>query len=171
MTDKINPIRETDAAAIALARQLVREAKFGALGVFDPVDGSPYVSRVAVAADGAGVPAIFVSSLSKHTQALMKDPRCSLLVGEPGKGDPLAHPRITLACDAERLGRDDTNVPDLTKRFLKGQPKAQLYIGLADFSFFRLHVRSAALNGGFGKAYRLSGEEVCGPAARMGDEQ
>ena len=166
MADKINPIRETDAASIALARLLVSGAKFGALGVFDPVDGSPYVSRVAVAADSACVPAIFVSSLSKHTQALMKDPRCSLLLGEPGKGDPLAHPRITLSCDAERLERDDPGVPDLTERFLKSQPKAQLYIGLSDFSFFRLNVRSAALNGGFGKAYLLSAGEVCGTTTR-----
>ena len=37
-----------------------------------------------------------MSELAGHRQALERNGACSLLVGEPGKGDPLAHPRVTL---------------------------------------------------------------------------
>ena len=73
------------------------------LAVLEPRHGHPLASRVGVATDADGAPLILVSHLSAHTPAMLADPRCSLLVGEPGKGDPLAHPRVTLVCRAERL--------------------------------------------------------------------
>ncbi|TIX34331.1 MAG: HugZ family protein, partial [Mesorhizobium sp.] len=93
---KKDVIRETDAEAIRLAKTLIRSARFGALAVIEPGTGSPLASRVGVATDLDGAPLILVSMLSAHTGAILADPRCSLLVGEPGKGDPLAHPRLTL---------------------------------------------------------------------------
>ena len=66
---KKDVIRETDADAIRLARTLVRGARFGALAVLDPNDGSPQASRVAVATDLDGAPLILVSGLSGHTAA------------------------------------------------------------------------------------------------------
>jgi heme iron utilization protein len=160
MAEKINPIRETNAEAIALARRLVADARHGALGVIDPLSGAPFVSRVAVATDDAGTPIILVSDLSRHTQALKKDGRCSLLLGEPGKGDPLAHPRITLSCAAVQEKRDGAAFAGLTARFIAHQPKAALYAGFADFSFFRLDIQSAALNGGFGRAFNLTAADL-----------
>ncbi len=106
MNDKPKVIRETDAEAIRLAKTLIRTRRYGALAVLDPQTGGPLVSRVGVATDLDGTPLILVSMLSAHTQALIADPRCSLLLGEPGKGDPLAHPRISLICRAERIERD-----------------------------------------------------------------
>ncbi|RVB28703.1 HugZ family protein, partial [Mesorhizobium sp. M7A.F.Ca.CA.004.05.1.1] len=102
---KKDVIRETDAEAIRLAKTLLRSARFGALAVIEPQTGSPLASRVGVATDIDGAPLILVSMLSAHTGALLADPRCSLLLGEPGKGDPLAHPRLTLICQAARLER------------------------------------------------------------------
>ncbi|MGO8205315.1 pyridoxamine 5'-phosphate oxidase family protein, partial [Rhizobium ruizarguesonis] len=64
-------------------------------------NGFPFVSRVLVATDIDGIPVILVSQLSAHTRALARDPRASLLTGEPGKGDPLAYPRLTTQCLAE----------------------------------------------------------------------
>jgi heme iron utilization protein len=156
MAEKINPIRETSAEATALARELVSKAKHGALAFTDPQTGAPSVSRVAVATDAQGMPILLISDLSRHTQALKLDPRCSLMVGEPGKGDPLAHPRVTLACIATKLAREGEEFDGLTASFLAHQPKTALYIGFADFSFFRLEIQSAALNGGFGKAFNLT---------------
>lgn len=156
MATKINPIRETDAEAVELARRLLREARHGALAFIDPQTGAPDVSRVAVSTDESGAPVLFISDLSRHTLALKANPRCALMVGEPGKGDPLAHPRVSLACLARRLSRDDAGFPALAARFLAHQPKAKLYIGLTDFSFFRLEILSASLNGGFGRAYNVS---------------
>ncbi|WP_245566219.1 HugZ family protein [Stappia stellulata] len=154
-TKKTDPIRPTDDAARTLARDLLRRARFGALGVLDPQDGSPFVSRVALATEMDGTPVMLISTLSRHTQALEADPRCSLLVGEPGKGDPLAHPRLTLVGTATPVAADDPVHRHVRRRYLMRHPKAKLYADFADFSFFRVRVERASLNGGFGKAYEL----------------
>ena len=166
MADKINPIRPTTSEAIALARSLIANASFGALGVLDIATSAPHVTRVAVGTDGAGVPVILVSQLSHHTQCLLKDPRCSLLLGEPGRGDPLAHPRITLACEASAIASDDPGLDLISSRFLAAHPKAKLYITFSDFSFFRLSICSAALNGGFGRAFILGHADITDSAHR-----
>lgn len=157
---KKDVIRETDAEAVGLAKTLIRTARYGALAVIDPQTGAPLSSRVGVASDSDGAPLILVSSLSRHTGALLADPRCSLLLGEPGKGDPLAHPRVSLACQAMRLARDSPDHARAERRYLEHHPKAKLYAGFGDFSFFRLEPEAANLNGGFGKAYRLTGREL-----------
>ena len=156
---KKDVIRETDAEAIRLAKTLIRSARFGALAVIEPGTGAPLASRVGVATDIDGAPLILISMLSAHTGALLADPRCSLLLGEPGKGDPLAHPRIGLACRALRLERGSADHVRAERRYLNRNPKAKLYAGLGDFSFFRLEPERAGLNGGFGKAYLLDRDD------------
>ncbi|MER8693048.1 HugZ family protein [Mesorhizobium opportunistum] len=157
---KKDVIRETDAEAIRLAKTLLRSARFGALAVLEPRTGSPLASRVGVATDIDGAPLILVSMLSAHTPALLADPRCSLLLGEPGKGDPLAHPRLTLICRASRLERGSGIHARAERRYLNRNPKASLYAGLGDFSIFRLEPQRASLNGGFGKAYLLDRSDL-----------
>ncbi|MEI9431892.1 HugZ family pyridoxamine 5'-phosphate oxidase [Mesorhizobium sp. Cs1299R1N3] len=152
---KKDVIRETDAEAIRLAKTLLRSARFGALAVLEPRTGSPLASRVGIATDIDGAPLVLVSMLAAHTSALLADPRCSLLLGEPGKGDPLAHPRLTLACQASRLERGSQAHARAERRYLNRNPKASLYAGLGDFSILRLEPQRASLNGGFGKAYQL----------------
>jgi len=159
-TEKKDPILETDAEAIRLAKTLLRSARFGALATLDPADGAPQATRVAVATDIDGTPLILVSALSAHTKALAADPRCSLLVGEPGKGDPLAHPRLTLKARAEKLERETPAHAHAARRYLNRHPKGKLYADFPDFAFFRLVPESALLNGGFARAYRLKREEL-----------
>lgn len=165
---KTDPILETDADALRLAKTLLRSARFGAVATLDPTDAAPQVTRVAVATEIDGAPLILVSTLAAHTRALEADPRCSLLVGEPAKGDPLAHPRLTLKARAERLERGTPEHAHAERRYLNRHPKARLYAGFADFSFYRLAPESAALNGGFARAYRLTRSELVteGPANR-----
>jgi len=161
MNDKPKDVlRETDADAIRQARGLIRSARYGAIATLDPADGSPIATRTATATDIDGAPLILVSGLSAHTGALDADPRCSLLVGEPGKGDPLAHPRISVACRAQRLERGSEAQLRAARRYLARHPKAKLYADLPDFGYFRLEPRSASLNGGFGKAYALTREHL-----------
>lgn len=157
---KKDVIRETDAEAVRLAKTLIRAARFGALAVVEPGSGAPLASRVGVATDIDGAPLILISMLSAHTAALIADPRCSLLLGEPGKGDPLAHARISLACRALRLERGSADQIRAERRYLNRNPKAKLYAGLGDFSFFRLEPGRASLNGGFGKAYLLNRDDL-----------
>lgn len=160
MSDKPIVIRDTDADAIQLAKTLVRAARFGALAVLDPKEGRPLASRVGVATDLDGTPLILVSMLSAHTQALIADQRCSLLVGEPGKGDPLAHPRISLACRAEKIDRDSPAGQRIKRRYLNRNPKAALYVDLGDFYFFALSIERASLNAGFGRAYLMERADI-----------
>lgn len=160
MPERKETIRQTDAEAIRLARTLVRLARHGALAVLEPGSGAPLASRVAVATDHDGTPVILVSTLAAHTAALLADPRCSLLLGEPGKGDPLAHPRISIACRAQRIERDDPRRPRITRRFLARNPKARLYADFPDFAYFRLEPEGASLNGGFARAYVLTREQL-----------
>lgn len=154
-------IRETDDEAIRLARTLIATARHGALAVMVPDgDGFPGASRVALATDYDGTPVILVSSLSWHTRAIVEEPRCSLLVGEVGKGDPLAHPRISLFLTAKPVERGTPEHDRIRRRYLARHPKASLYVDFGDFTFFRLAISHASLNGGFGKAYELTAEDL-----------
>lgn len=153
-------IRPTDDEARHLSRRLVRLARYGALGVLDPADGMPFVSRVGLASEMNGTPVMLVSRLSQHTGAVLADPRCSLLVGEPGKGDPLAHPRLTIVARAQRIDPADPAHAAVRRRYLLRHPKAQLYVDFADFAFFRIVPERASLNGGFGKAYHLTAADL-----------
>lgn len=149
-------IRPTDTEARALARQLIRDARYGAIAVTHPESGHPHVTRIAIGTDPQGVPISLISDLSIHTKALRANPNCALLLGEPGaKGDPLTHPRITLTCVAHAADK-----PDLKAHYLATHPKSQLYIDFADFNFIRFQVVSADLNGGFGKAFRLTASDL-----------
>lgn len=155
-------VLETTGEAVALARKLVRDARHGALATLDPHSGRPVATRVGLAADVDGAPIILISALAAHTPGLRADPRCSLLVGEPGKGDPLAHPRITLHCQAREIERGSPEEAAIDARYLAHNPKAALYAGLGDFRYFRLEPIGASLNAGFGRAYALSAADVLG---------
>ncbi len=156
----IDPIRHTSPQAVRLAKTLMRTARFGALAVIEPNTKRPFVSRVAVASAMDGSPIILVSSLSTHTKGLLANPQCSLLLGEPGKGDPLAHPRVTLQCEAHVLDRANEAGQIARARYLRRNPKAKLYADFGDFSFVKLTAKEASLNGGFGQAYRLTEENL-----------
>ncbi len=154
--EKKDVLRPTDADAIRLAKTLIRTGISGSLATLDPETGRPIATRVGLSTDIDGVPVILVSRLSAHTPALHADPRSSLLIGSIGKGDPLAHARITIATDARAIPRDSADHMRIEARYLTHQRKARLYAALPDFQYFRLEPQSASLNGGFGRAYALS---------------
>lgn len=152
MTD---PIRPTDDQARTLARDLMSDARFAAIGVLQ--DGVPMVSRVAFGLSHHGAPLTLISSLSQHAKALRADPAASLMVGEPGdKGDPLTHPRLTMQARASFIDHDDPRYEEMAAHWLRDHPKAKLYIGFGDFHFALFSVTGAFLNGGFGKAFFLT---------------
>jgi len=153
-------IRPTDEDARRSARVLLRGGRFGAIAVLEPETGHPFSSRVLLGTDVDGVPVMLSSALAMHTRAVLSDPRCSILVGEPGKGDPLAWPRLTVLADAERIKPDSESRSRIRDRFLRRHPKAGLYVDFPDFSFFRLVPKSASLNGGFGKAYNIFADDL-----------
>ncbi|MEI4484661.1 pyridoxamine 5'-phosphate oxidase family protein [Frigidibacter sp. MR17.14] len=154
-----SPFRTPDDAARALARGLLARPH-AALATLDAT-GAPAISRIALGRAPGGRLLTLISDLAAHAQALERDPRCALLLGEPGeRGDPLTHPRLSLSCTAEPLEREE----GLRAAWLADHPKAKLYVDFADFRFTAFRVTAASLNGGFGKAYHLTAEDLGLPA-------
>ncbi|WAJ30016.1 HugZ family protein [Antarcticirhabdus aurantiaca] len=163
-------LRPVDEEARALARRLVRAARHASLATIEPGTGYPLASRASVATDFEGRPILLVSDLSVHTQALRADPRCSLLFGEPGGGDPLRHPRITLIGRARLLARDSDERSSAKARFLARHPSAELYADFGDFHFVVVEPERAGLNGGFARAFELAAADVVDPeGAALGE--
>lgn len=156
---KVDPIRDTDDEARAMARALMAGTLHASLGTIVADDGGPMVTKAAVMADGADM-LLLGSDLSAHAVNLAADPRASLLLsGEaPDKGDPMTHPRLTLICRAEEADK-----AALRDAWLERHPKARLYYDFTDFRLLRLVTRSALLNGGFGRAYRLTRADLTPP--------
>jgi heme iron utilization protein len=143
-----------------VAKELLRATRAGTLGTLDRNTGHPFVSLVNVATDVDGSPLILVSKLSTHTANLEVDGRASLLLAATGKGDPLAHPRLTLLGNFAPVPRDGADAPRVRRRFLARHPKSELYAGFGDFAFWRLTAVSAHLNGGFARAADLKAADV-----------
>ncbi|MBX9758857.1 MAG: DUF2470 domain-containing protein [Beijerinckiaceae bacterium] len=144
--------------AVAEAKRLMRSIRAGALATISQ-DGFPFASLVNVATDFDGSPLLLMSSLSAHTRYLDAEPRASLLLSEGGKGDPLAHPRLTLTGHAVRVS-DEAPRARVKARFLARHPKSALYADFGDFSFWRIDILRAHLNGGFARAASFEAAQI-----------
>ncbi len=150
---------EAHAAAVADAKRLMRLARTGALATLEATGGAPLTTLIGVASDFDGAPLFLMSTLSRHTRNLARDPRASLLLTSAlERGDPLNHPRVTLSGRIEQ-----TAAPRAKVRYLQRNPKAQLYAGFADFGLYRLRIDDVHFNGGFGRAAPLTVTEVLIP--------
>jgi len=145
---------------LALAKTLLRARRAGTLGTLDRNTGHPFASLVNVATDVDGAPVILTSRLSTHTANLEDDGRASILLAETGKGDPLAHPRLTVLGAFARIEKESADEARVRRRFLARHPKSELYVGFGDFAFWRMTVASAHLNGGFARAADLKAADV-----------
>jgi hypothetical protein len=146
--------------AQSIAKTLLRATRAGTLATIDRNTGHPFASLVNVATDADGSPLILVSRLSTHTANLERDGRASLLLATSGRGDPVAHPRLTVLGTFAPIARSADAEPSIRRRFLARHPKSELYAGFADFSFWRMPLVSAHLNAGFARAVDLKGEEI-----------
>jgi len=161
MPDRLPETAPTpDFDAKSTAKKLLRSIRAGALATIDRNTGHPFGSLVNVATDSDGSPLILVSRLSSHTANLEADSRASLLLAAAGKGDPLAHPRLTVLGRFAKIARDAGDEAHLRRRFLARHPKAELYAGFADFALWRMIVESAHLNAGFARAADLTAADI-----------
>jgi heme iron utilization protein len=144
--------------AVGEAKRLLRSIRAGALATLTQ-DGFPFASLVNVATDFDGSPLLLMSSLSAHTRHLDAEPRASILLSEGGKGDPLAHPRLTVTGSAQRV-TDEAQRARVKARFLARHPKSALYVDFGDFSFWRLDILRAHLNGGFARAASFEAAQI-----------
>lgn len=145
---------------VAVARELLRATRAGALATLDRNTGYPFASLVNVATDADGSPLVLISRLAAHTANIDADPRASILLAAAGRGDPLAHPRLTVLGAMIAVARDAPEAARIERRFLSRHPKSRLYAGFGDFGFYRLDVVSAHLNGGFARAADLAGPDL-----------
>ncbi len=150
------------------ARGLVRTSRTGSLATLSKTSGHPFATLVTVATDLDGSPLLLLSRLSAHTQNLLQDPRASLLLSQVGKGDPLAHPRVTFVGEMQELVDPDMRAY-ARARFLARHPKAALYADFGDFGFWKLGVLGAHFNGGFARAAELSRSDLVLPEADVAD--
>ena len=154
------PLAENSFDGLALAKNLLRVLSIGALATLAKDTSYPFATLTSVATLHDGAPLLLLSGLAHHTKNLRADPRASLLLTQGGKGDPLAHPRLTL------VGRLTPLVDaQARKRFLRRHPKAELYVDFADFGFWRLAPEAAHLNGGFARAADYPGADLLTPVA------
>ncbi|MGN6748224.1 MAG: HugZ family protein [Xanthobacteraceae bacterium] len=161
MPDRLPETAPTlDFDAKSNAKTVLRSVRAGALATIDRNTGHPFGSLVNVATDSDGSPLILVSRLSTHTANLEGDSRASVLLATTGKGDPLAHPRLTVLGHFAQIARDASDEARLRRRFLARHPKAELYAGFADFALWRMTIESAHLNGGFARAADLTAADL-----------
>src|ERR1051326_924448 len=144
----------------ALGKSLLRSIRAGTLATLDRNTGHPFASLVNVATDADGSPLILTSRLSTHTANIEGDGRRPLLPAQTGKGGPVAHPRPPVLARFVQVARDGADDARVRRRFLARHPKSELSAGFGDFSFWRMDVVSAHLNGGFARAADLKADDV-----------
>ncbi|MCZ0735723.1 HugZ family pyridoxamine 5'-phosphate oxidase [Phreatobacter sp. AB_2022a] len=154
-----NAPQPADFKPVEWAKDLLRSVRVAALGTLDRNTGHPVTTLVTVATDFDGAPLIMISNLSSHTANLKADPRASVLLARGGKGDPLAHPRLTVLGRFERI-EDEAARARAKARFVARNPKSALYADFPDFSLWRLAVAAGHLNGGFARAADLPGADL-----------
>src|SRR5262249_20489004 len=113
-----NAPQPADFKPAAVGKELLRSIRAGTLATLDRNTGHPFASLVNVAGDADGSPLILVSRLSTHTANLEHDGRASILLAETGKGDPLAHPRLTVLGTMAPVDRNSADDARVRRRFL-----------------------------------------------------
>lgn len=140
------------------AKKLLREGRSGALATLMPGSGDPYCSLVNIATAADGAPLLLISKLAVHTKNILADPRVSLMIDERKPGDPLEGARVMLMGEAAI-----TDDPQVRARYLARQPEAEMFVGFADFSFYRIELKRAHLVAGFGRIVDLKPADILTP--------
>lgn len=145
---------EAEGKALHEAAQLLQSSRYAALAYLEPESTQPAIGRVAITMVN-GQMITLISDLSAHTMGINANADCALMLGEIGKGDGLASPRLSLTAKAKRIPPKDQ--ASLMPHFLAHHPKAKLYAGFGDFNFYQFEIIRAAFYGGFGRAHQFAG--------------
>lgn len=148
---------ETKRESLIAANTMLAAARTATLSVIDPETAGPFGALVNVAVDAALNPIILTSTLSRHTQGLMKDGRASIMVQGviPEDRDPLTEMRLTVT------GRFiATNDADQRSCYLQRHPYAELYVDFGDFGFWQMMPEKLYVVAGFGRVYSFEISDV-----------
>lgn len=130
------------------ARLMLREHRYGVLSTSSKkFDGYPFGSITPYLTDHDGSLLILISSLAEHTKNIQHDTRVSLITHDQRDPHIQTQGRVTVVGDAQQEpDRDGAG-----KRYLGYFPEAQTYLGMHDFTFYRIHPKAIRYVGGFGK--------------------
>ncbi len=143
------------------ARTLMEQIGTGCLSTAAvEMKGHPYGSFITYALED-GHPIFLISALAEHTKNLLTEPRCSLMVVEPGTGDPLARGRVTLVGHATELEKGRAS-ESARSAFLAAHPGASYYMDYGDFRFWRVEIESVRYIGGYGRMSWVEGDDWTG---------
>lgn len=126
-------------------------------------DGTPSASYAPHLVNSDGSIWIFVSELAAHTQNLKQNPRASLLFiqNEQDTKNLFARQRLSLRCSVEEIPRSSEAADDILSAMQdKHGQMLELLRTLPDFHLFRFDIKSGDYVAGFGKAFRISGNEL-----------
>lgn len=143
--------------SLKAARAMLAAARTATLSVVDPETGAPFGALVNVAVDADLNPIILTSTLSRHTQGLLKDARGSLVVQGviPEDRDPLTEMRLTVT--GRFVASENA---DVRSCYLKRHTYAELYADFGDFSFWHMATEKLYVVAGFGRVYSFEMNEV-----------
>lgn len=146
----------------ALYRQMLDfRAGFDALVLASAdADGVPDASHAPFVDAPNGALYLFLSELAVHTANLMARPRASVAFVNPD-GDAFARKRLVLKGKVLRIPRENDEAESALSAFAERHGKiVGLLRQLGDFHLFRFEPDDAQLVLGFGKAWRLAGDEL-----------
>lgn len=106
---------------------------------------------------------IFISELASHTQNIKLKPKLSVMLieDEQDTNNTFARKRLSYECTASLVERDNRDWQIILNKLEQKQGKTvSLLKQLPDFHLFELRAISGNYIEGFGKAYRLSGEDL-----------
>lgn len=143
--------------SLKAAKAMLANARTATLSVVDPETGAPFGALVNVAVDANLNPIILTSTLSRHTQGLLKDARGSLMVQGviPLDRDPLTEMRLTVT--GTFVASEDAEVRSV---YLHRHPYAEMYADFGDFGFWHMAPEKLYVVAGFGRVYSFDMNDV-----------
>jgi len=151
--------------ALRPARELLLKEYRGVLSTHSKsMPGFPFGSVVPYCLDADGHPLILISRIAQHTHNLLRDPKCSMLVGEREAEDVQAVGRLTVMAEARKL-TDEAAIEAAASRYYRYFPESANYHKAHDFDFWVLEPVRHRYIGGFGAIHWLDQVTLANPFA------
>jgi len=137
---------------------LIRQQRWAGLATVDS-KGQPLAAMVAYAyAEDFSAFYIHISKLSQHTRHMLEQPKISLIIAEPdkGEGDPQTLARVSISGGVKAIERDSATYESVKQTYLKRLPASEELFGFGDFVLFQLNPQSLRFVGGFAQAHSVT---------------
>ena len=106
---------------------------------------------------------VYISAMAKHTAQIRRSGKASLMLieDESTAENLFARKRLTVDCDAIAVDRDTEPWNRIIASMIERHGETMSYLkDLTDFDLFQLSPYDARLVLGFGRAYRISGNDL-----------